>query len=426
VIFPGNTGLVFDCSGNPIDYKRKLNKLNGNIMWTNNYIIPVGPDGGFVTYGNTYYHWTGSITTPKMLIAINMDNGQTKYTSQALPGDGDQENDLVCGPDGTIYIARDGGSLYAFTDNGTGFVEKWNRAPGVLPIAAGNGVLYCANLGTNRAMRINSATGLTIDSASTLVPAKYISIGTDSTVYICTGEVNGRYVVMTPNLQTIKWEVNTSYNYYSGPALAKDGILVTAGAGTEIKAYKNSVTRKPVADMRHTPNIPNAGAVINFFDQSSYNPTSWLWLFPGSNTPTSTQQNPTNIVYPAAGNYIVTLIATNSLGTDTLVKPCFTVNEFLGIENSGELADEFKLMQNYPNPFNPTTNIQFHVGKTSEVKLVITNSSGQIIEKHFEKTLIPGNYSYDFDGTNYSSGIYFYSLFVNGSELYTRKMILLK
>ena len=61
-----------------------------------------------------------------------LTTGALKYQSADLPGDGDQENDLVIGPDGTIYIARDGGALHAFTDNGTGFTQKWSMSPAVL------------------------------------------------------------------------------------------------------------------------------------------------------------------------------------------------------------------------------------------------------------------------------------------------------
>lgn len=55
---------------------------------------------------------------------------------------------------------------------------------------------------------------------------------------------------------------------------------------------------------------------VSFIDQSTNNPTSWLWNF-GDGT-TSTQQNPTK-VYPNAGTYTVTLTATNAHGSDSKV-----------------------------------------------------------------------------------------------------------
>jgi hypothetical protein len=57
---------------------------------------------------------------------------------------------------------------------------------------------------------------------------------------------------------------------------------------------------------------------IDFFDQSTNDPFSWFWEFPGGIPATSTDQNPTNICYDNPGQYDVTLITTNADGTDTL------------------------------------------------------------------------------------------------------------
>lgn len=70
-----------------------------------------------------------------------------------------------------------------------------------------------------------------------------------------------------------------------------------------------------------------AGTCINFTDNSTNLPTTWSWSFPGSNTPTSTAQNPSNICYSTAGTYSVTLTASNSAGGNTSsVNNYITVN----------------------------------------------------------------------------------------------------
>jgi len=58
---------------------------------------------------------------------------------------------------------------------------------------------------------------------------------------------------------------------------------------------------------------------IDFFDISTNSPTSWQWLFPGSDSLTSNEQNPTGICYNSYGTFDVTLIACNVAGCDTLV-----------------------------------------------------------------------------------------------------------
>lgn len=434
-MFPGNTGLLFACNGDPIDKGRRINKTTGLAVWTNNYIIPVGPDGGYCLYGNTYYHWTGSIATPKQLIAIDVNTGATKYMSASLPGDGDQENDLCIGPDGTIYICRDGGLLYAFRDNGTGFTQLWSRSPGVVVRGVGkDGTLYASNcndpsrVATSTTIRLNPADGSFLDSAAALTQLVYFAAGADSTVYISTGETgNGRYIAFTPNLQSIKWQLNVPYNYYSGPSLSMNGIFITAGTGTEIKAYKTNEIRKPVADFRGSQRTIFSSSSVNFFDQTSYLPASWSWSFPGSNTPTSTAQNPANIRYDTPGIYPVTLIASNSSGTDTLIQQCYiTVEPWFGIgQISGEIPGKYSLAQNYPNPFNPETNIKFSLPEQGYVRLVIYDISGSEISSPVDEVLNAGSYSFNWNASHLSSGVYFYKL-VTENFTDVKKMVLVK
>lgn len=56
----------------------------------------------------------------------------------------------------------------------------------------------------------------------------------------------------------------------------------------------------------------------NFTDQSTNNPTSWKWYFPGATPDTSTLKNPTNIMYKGYGCYTVKLVVKNNYGADSL------------------------------------------------------------------------------------------------------------
>ena len=64
----------------------------------------------------------------------------------------------------------------------------------------------------------------------------------------------------------------------------------------------------------------NAGETINYYDSSKYNPTNWLWVFENRTPNTSTNKNPTSIVYNIPGKYTVKLTVTNSAGSNTMVK----------------------------------------------------------------------------------------------------------
>ena len=92
--------------------------------------------------------------------------------------------------------------------------------------------------------------------------------------------------------------------------------------------------------------------------------------------------------------------------------------------------NEFSLSQNYPNPFNPTTTIRFNIppvgnGRDYSVKLVVFDILGREVAALVNDVLQPGTYEVTWDGSNYSSGIYFYRL---TTENYTAsgKMLLIK
>ncbi|MEZ5194997.1 MAG: PKD domain-containing protein [Bacteroidales bacterium] len=76
---------------------------------------------------------------------------------------------------------------------------------------------------------------------------------------------------------------------------------------------------KPKAEFEVNINSVPTGSGVNFTDISKYEPTEWFWKFEGGTPSTSFVQNPQNIVYPESGVYDVTLIATNYLGSDTLL-----------------------------------------------------------------------------------------------------------
>lgn len=83
------------------------------------------------------------------------------------------------------------------------------------------------------------------------------------------------------------------------------------------------------------------------------------------------------------------------------------------------------LYQNYPNPFNPVTQIKFAIVQTTNVKLSIYNISGQKVAELANGLKQTGVHTVDFDGSRLNSGIYYYTLEVEGKS-YTQKMILMK
>jgi len=107
---------------------------------------------------------------------------------------------------------------------------------------------------------------------------------------------------------------------------------------------------------------------------------------------------------------------------------CWTYNlpAAIGIKHiSSDVPDKFKLFQNYPNPFNPTTNIKYQITNTSFVTLKVYDILGREAATLVNEKLQPGSYEVSFDGSNFSSGIYFYKLQA-GNFTETRKMLMVK
>ena len=85
----------------------------------------------------------------------------------------------------------------------------------------------------------------------------------------------------------------------------------------------------------------------------------------------------------------------------------------------------YALSQNYPNPFNPSTTIKYSVPKAQLVTLKVYNVLGQEVATLINREQVAGNYKYNFNASQLSSGIYFYTLKA-GNFVSTKKMILLK
>lgn len=79
----------------------------------------------------------------------------------------------------------------------------------------------------------------------------------------------------------------------------------------------------------------------------------------------------------------------------------------IGIVNVTNTSNEFKLYYAYPNPFNPVSTIKYDIPKLSNVMIKIYDILGRVTAVLVNETKEPGYYNISFDGTNYSSGIYF-------------------
>lgn len=103
----------------------------------------------------------------------------------------------------------------------------------------------------------------------------------------------------------------------------------------------------------------------------------------------------------------------------------YPLSNILPPEVSNNIPLKYELMQNYPNPFNPTTKISYVLPNSGFVTLKIYDISGREILTLINEQQTPGIKEIEFNGQNYSSGVYFYLLKVNDFRD-VRKMVLVK
>ncbi len=137
-------------------------------------------------------------------------------------------------------------------------------------------------------------------------------------------------------------------------------------------------------------------------------------------------------VYLSPGTLSYWLVFTkDTLGTLSNLYAARTIVSLGGVHKiSSEIPEQFSLSQNYPNPFNPNSKIEFQILKLSDTKLVVFDVLGKEIATLVNEQLKPGTYEVDFDGTNFPSGVYFYSIQIITDDLVqknqTKKMVLIK
>ncbi|MFZ4542414.1 MAG: PKD domain-containing protein [Saprospiraceae bacterium] len=128
-----------------------------------------------------------------------------------------------------------------------------------------------------------------------------------------THDAQGSPYVMAPTAQITKiWSSQSAgqINTYVNNLFTKGNNCLSSCANPG---------QKPVVDFTNSTSAVCTGSKVSFSDNSTNDPTAWLWTFPGGTPSQSISENP-QVVYTAPGTYDVTLRVTNAYGSTTLVK----------------------------------------------------------------------------------------------------------
>ena len=88
--------------------------------------------------------------------------------------------------------------------------------------------------------------------------------------------------------------------------------------------------------------------------------------------------------------------------------------------------DCFTLAPAYPNPFNPTTTITLEVPNSGRLAVDVCDILGRQVAVLMDKVTTAGVKSLTFDGTGHASGAYIIRASLNGAQVRTRQVVLVK
>jgi photosystem II stability/assembly factor-like uncharacterized protein len=389
-----------------------VEKSNGRIIacgvnLDGNDDVVVSPDGGVSWFSpgvtaNTYY------------LAIGMVNSSAGYLS---------------GRDGYLFKTTNGGTSWSplspnpvlgnywlqsmeFVNASTGWIVGGYPAPGAIVK-----IFKTTNAGVNW-----------IDQPSSFTA----SIG----VKVDMVDVNTGYMSYSSGLQKTtnggaSWNIipvpPVSGNSYRAMKVLDANTVYIGGSNSQVYATTNGGTtweslNFPVSagtifstDWYDAQN-GCASAVIGVVGKTTNRGQTWVITNNGGYTVYDTKMIHPDTMFSICGNTFGAMIMKYEKGPLSI-----------GFTYENEIPMNFELKQNYPNPFNPNTTIQFGLSKASNVSLRIYDITGKEYRTEINNiSLRAGVYKMNFDGNELSSGVYFYSLVIDGSTHATKKMILLK
>jgi len=142
-------------------------------------------------------------------------------------------------------------------------------------------------------------------------------------------------------------------------------------------------------------------------------------------TTPSTQKTYTFDVYTAGAGGTLTKIASSpSINVNTSYSASAYDSE---VEDEDGGLKQASLGQNYPNPFNPATTFSYFVPQGGHVVIKLYNVAGEMVDTIVDEDKQAGEYTVTYDaGERLSRGVYFYKMSVDGTEVGTKKAVVLK
>jgi glucose/arabinose dehydrogenase len=218
------------------------------------------------------------------------------------------------------------------------------------------------------------------------------------------------------------WKIMEGFYCYNGVSPCNGTSCNQTGLTLPIKAYQNagsdcSITGGYVYRGSRVPWLVGRYVYADYCSRKT-----WKLLYSGGVV------SDTSLIGTAPSSvYSFGVDQNNELYTLTSSGVIYKFNDLvIGISgNNNNVPEGFSLEQNYPNPFNPTTNIKFTTGTAGNVNIKIYDALGNEVAMLLSEYKPAGSYEITWNASNYSSGVYFYTLDA-GNVSIQKKMLLVK
>ncbi len=131
---------------------------------------------------------------------------------------------------------------------------------------------------------------------------------------------------------------------------------------------------------------------------------------------------------PLTGSWVIVVSDSAAGDTGQLLNWCLLFTRYIetgGLSGNNQPL-KFELSQNYPNPFNSTTKVNFVISKQSDVKILMYDILGREVRSIVNSKLNPGKYDLYINAGDLASGVYFYTMYIDGGFFATKKMVMVK
>ena len=437
-----NIGVAADSVGNVYitgyvgptfgPYSTVLIKYNpaGVQQWIKTYPNSSPGSIGLDKYSRPYL--CGSIGGSALVIKYNTDGDTLWQRTFSLPGISTGASHVKISEQGFVYL---GGNARNNSTSATYFLSlKYDS----------NGVFQWQNIYTSSFFELMLA--MTIDNFGNCYLAgegkdgvteggltiKYNSSGVQQWVkafsYGTGGRINGIVTDVNGNAYVTGYIAN-------GSVLKFITIKYNTGGDSDwVKIYNGSSNENDEAnaiDIDNQSNVYITGRSINTgtswdyvtikYDQNGVQ--KWLEIY---NNNVNAEDVPNKILLNSNSEVYVTGLSRGFIG-GSLDYLTIKYNQPVGIEPiASEIPNNYFLYQNFPNPFNPVTKIKFSVPELSNVNITVFDILGRVVEVPVNEQLKPGNFEINIDGTNYTSGTYFYRMTADGNVIDTKKFVIIK